>query len=61
MEARITFSASVIIDGNSIDEINEKWVNMDLFSKEAKSNYAEFGDVLEVVDADTYDTIECDF
>lgn len=57
MEVRVKFTADVYIEGNSIEDIKNKWEGMDLFSEEAKSHGAEFGEVLIVDDAETYEDL----
>ena len=56
MELRIKFSADVLISGEDINEIREKWESMPLFSEEAEEKYsADFCEVLLVDDEDFND------
>lgn len=60
---RITFRSEVVIEGNTLVEINEKWQNMPLFSNDAEKCGAEFIEVVSTEDADTYEEVnldECD-
>lgn len=58
MEVRIKFSADLIIQGDNIDEIRDKWESMELFSNEAKANGVEYCERLLVEDADTYEDLD---
>lgn len=55
MELRIKFSASILVKGKDINEIRQKWEDVELFSKEAKKHFAEFDEVLLVDDEDFND------
>lgn len=60
---RITFRSEVIIEGNTLNEINEKWQNLPLFSNDAEECGAEFIEVVSTEDAETYEEVnldECD-
>lgn len=59
MKARITFRSEVFIEGKDIDEIRNKWENMQIFSSDAIDNYdADLVEVVSVEDADTYENID---
>lgn len=53
MEARIRFSSEVYIQGDTIDEIRQKWEHLRLFTTDALEVYADVIDVECVEDADT--------
>ena len=57
MEVRIKFTADAYFEGESIEEIKNQWEGLNLFSEEAKSHGAEFGEVLIVDDAETYEDL----
>lgn len=58
MKARITFLSEVCIEGKSIDEIKEKWENLDLF---APNNGCEYVELDAVEDADTFSNLIAQF
>ena len=53
-KVRIKFSADLIIEGENMEEVREKWENMPLFSKEAEECGVEYSETLLIEDADTY-------
>ena len=61
MEVRIKFSADLIIEGETIQEVRSKWENMPLFSEEAKAAKAEFSEILLIEDAATYEDLWSEF
>lgn len=59
MKVRIRFVAEVFVEGNSVEEIAEKWHEMPIFASEAVEDYdADFVEVESVEDVDTYEQIE---
>jgi len=60
MELRIKFSSEIVISGDNINEIRQKWESMPLFSEEAEDNGAEFCEVL-LVDDEDYNDLTSEF
>ena len=55
MEVRITFRSEVYIEGDTLQDIKEKWESMPLFSEDALNNAnAEFLEEVSVEDAKNY-------
>lgn len=54
MEIRIKFSADIIVTGDTMQDVREKFETMPLWSDEAKGCSVEFGEILLVEDAETY-------
>ena len=52
MEARITFRSEIFLRGTNVMEIREKFEKMNLFSKEAETNFAQFIEVCSVDNED---------
>lgn len=61
MKVRIKFDADIVLEGNNMREIKDKWMNLPLFSQEALNNSVEFGEIILVEDADTYDDLMSDY
>ena len=61
MKVRIAFRSDVVIEGDTIEEIREKWETMPLYSDEARNYGAGFLNVDTVEDADTYDDLKHEF
>lgn len=61
MEVRIKFSADVYIQGETLDEIRDKWTSMNLWSDEAVENGVSFDDHLLIENAETYEDVEYEF
>ena len=61
MEIRIKFSADVYIQGDSLDEIRDKWTSMNLFSEEAHENGVSFDDHLLIEDSETGEDVAYEF
>ena len=62
MEARIKFSADIYIEGDNLEEIREKFENMQLFSQEAHEDCgAEFSELLLVEDSETYNDLRHEY
>lgn len=55
MEVRITFRSEVVIEGNSLDDIYRKWVDMPLYSEEARQSQVGY---IEIVSAENTETNE---
>ena len=54
---RVKFSADLIVEGETIEQAQEKWLTMPLFSEEAKDCGVEYSETLLVEDAETYEEI----
>lgn len=61
MKVRIKFDADIVLEGNNMREIKDKWMTLPLFSQEAINNSVEFGEIILVEDADTYDDLMSDY
>ena len=67
MEVRITYRSEVTIEGDSLEEIRNKWLDADLYPKrnDEETNpegiYPEFVELVSVEDADTYEDYMSDF
>lgn len=57
MEVRFKFSADLVISGDNIAEIKEKWETMPLFCQDAEKCGVEFCDTLLIEDAETYEDL----
>lgn len=55
MRVRITFRSEIYLEGDSLEEIRNKWENTDLYSEDALKHGADF---VELVSADDVDTGE---
>lgn len=58
---RFKFSADLIIEGTSIEEIRNKWESLPIFSKEAKECGVEFCETLLIENAETYKDLKDEF
>lgn len=54
MEVRIKFDADIVIKGNTMQEVREKFESMELWSQEAKDSNVEFSEIQLIEDANTY-------
>ena len=61
MEVRIKFSADLVIEGDTLDEVRQKWEAMPLFSEDANECGVEFCETLLIEDADTYESLDNEF
>lgn len=61
VSVRIKFSADLVIEGETMREVKDKWVNMPLFSEEAKACNAEFCEGLLIEDSETYEDVWAEF
>lgn len=61
MKVRIKFDADIVIEGKDMSEIRSKWESLPLFTEEAEDNSVEFGEVILVEDAETYEDLMDDF
>jgi hypothetical protein len=57
VRVRVKFSADLIVEGETIEQAQEKWLTMPLFSEEAKDCGVEYSETLLVEDAETYEDI----
>ena len=61
MEVRITFRSEVYIEGDNLEEIRNKWEDLNLYSQEAKEKASiDFVELVsaERVDDDSYDDVK---
>lgn len=58
MQVRVTFKSEVYIEGENLDEIREKWEEMNLHTEESK---AEFVELEKVEDAEDYSDLTDEF
>jgi hypothetical protein len=61
MEVRIKFSADIYIEGESMQDVREKFESMELWSQEAKDCHVEFSEIQLIEDADTYKDLRHDY
>ena len=57
MKVRFKFSADLVVNGESLDQIREKWENLPLFSQEAQNCGVEFCETLLITDSETYEDL----
>lgn len=58
MVVRITFRSEVYIEGDSLDEIREKWEELPIFSVDAlEYNDADVIELVSAEDANTFDDL----
>ena len=57
VRVRVKFSADLIVEGDTIEQAQEKWLTMPLFSEEAKDCGVEYSETLLVEDTETYEEI----
>ena len=57
VRVRIKFSADLVVEAETIEQAQEKWLTMPLFSEEAKDCGVEYSETLLVEDAETYEEI----
>lgn len=53
MKVRIVFSSEIVIDGENIDQVREKWEDLCIYSTEATECGVEFAEVIAVENAET--------
>jgi predicted RNA-binding Zn-ribbon protein involved in translation (DUF1610 family) len=58
MKVRIKFDADIVITGDNMAEVREKFEGMELWSQQAKDCHVEFSEIKLVEDADTYEDLE---
>ena len=57
VRVRVKFSADLVVEGETLEQAQEKWLTMPLFSEEAKECGVEYSETLLVEDAETYEEI----
>jgi hypothetical protein len=57
VRVRIKFSADLVVEAETLEQAQEKWFAMPLFSEEAKDCGVEYSETLLVEDAETYEDI----
>ena len=62
MEVRITFRSELLLEGNSMEEIKDKWEYLPIFSADALEDCeAQVLEVVSVEDANTYEDLKDQF
>lgn len=57
VSVRIKFSADIVLEGDSIDDVRTKWESMELFSDDAKKCGVEYSETLLIEDSETYEDL----
>ena len=57
MRVRIKFTADLVIEGKDMKEGRQNWESLPLFTKEAMNCGLEFGEIILIEDAETYDDL----
>ena len=57
VRVRIKFSSDLVVEAETLEQAQEKWLTMPLFSEEAKECGVEYSETLLVEDAETYEEI----
>lgn len=57
MRVRIKFDADLVIEGKDMKEVRQNWESLPLFRKEAMECGLEFGEIILIEDADTYEDL----
>ena len=57
VRVRVKFSVDLVVEGETIEQAQEKWLTMPLFSEEANDCGVEYSETLLVEDAETYEEI----
>ena len=57
MRVRIKFNADLVIEGKDMKEVRQNWESLPLFTKEAMNCGLEFGEIILIEDAETYDDL----
>lgn len=60
VRVRVKFSADLVVEAETLEQAQEKWLSMPLFSEEAKDCGVEYSETLLVEDAETYEDINWD-
>lgn len=62
MDVRITFRSEVYVSGDTMDEIRDKFEDMQIFDSNAiNENDAAFIELISVEDAETYEDLEREY
>jgi hypothetical protein len=61
MEVRIKFDADIVITGDTMQEVREKFEGMELWSQDAKDCNVEFSEIQLVEDAETYNDLQHEY
>ena len=57
VRVRVKFSSDLVAEAETLEQAQEKWLTMPLFSEEAKECGVEYSETLLVEDAETYEEI----
>lgn len=61
IEVRIKFDADIVITGDTMQDVREKFESMELWSQDAKDCHVEFSEIQLIEDADTYNDLQHDY
>lgn len=61
MKVRISFRSEIVVEGDTIEQVREKWEMMPLYSDEAHHHGIEFVEIDSVEDANTYKDLRHEF
>ena len=61
MKVRIVFRSDIVIEGETMEQVVEKWQMMPLYSSEACHHNVNFQEIEVVEDANTYDDFMTQF
>ena len=61
MRVRIKFDADLVIEGKDMKEVCHNWESLPLFTKDAMKCGVEFGEIILIEDAETYDDLSDEY
>ena len=61
MRVRFKFDADIVIEGDNMTEVRENWEQLPLFTQNAVDCGVEFGEIILIEDADTYEDLVHEF
>jgi len=61
MRVRFKFDADIVIEGDNMTEVRENWEQLPLFTQNAVDCGVEFGEIILIEDADTYEDLTHEF
>ncbi len=61
MKVRIAFRSDIVIEGETMEQIREKWGDMPLYSEEARKSGVEFIEIDAVEEAETNHNLRHEF
>jgi hypothetical protein len=57
VRVRVKFSAELVVEAETLEQAQEKWFAMSLFSEEAKDCGVEYSETISTKDDETYEDI----